>query len=85
MAKQGTLGSAKPSPLARGKEFFNEVVVEMKKVAWPSKDELKVSTSVVLMLLAFVAVVVGLYDFVFQKVVYDFGFQRILPFLLGQG
>ena len=28
--------------------FFNDVVKEMKKVTWPTKDELKESTSIVI-------------------------------------
>jgi len=30
------------------KDFFNDVVKEMKKVTWPSKDELKESTTIVI-------------------------------------
>ncbi|MDP1993702.1 MAG: preprotein translocase subunit SecE [Ignavibacteria bacterium] len=30
------------------KAFFNDVVKEMKKVTWPTKDELKESTMVVI-------------------------------------
>jgi len=30
------------------KAFFNDVVKEMKKVTWPSKDELKESTTIVI-------------------------------------
>lgn len=30
------------------KDFFNDVVKEMKKVTWPSKDELKESTNIVI-------------------------------------
>ena len=30
------------------KAFFNDVVKEMKKVTWPTKDELKESTNIVI-------------------------------------
>ena len=69
MAKQGASSSTKPSVLVRVREFLLDVKAEMSKVAWPSKDELKVSTSVVLLLLVILAVIVGIYDFIFQKAV----------------
>ncbi len=58
-----------PGPIQRFQTFFNEVRVEMTKVAWPSKEEVKASTSVVLMLLAILAFIVGTMDIVFRTVV----------------
>ncbi len=34
--------------VAKIKKFVNEVVVEMKKVSWPNKEQLRESTKVVL-------------------------------------
>lgn len=65
MAKQADT----PGPIARMRSFFLEVQTEMSKVAWPSQDEVKASTSVVLVLLAILAVVVGTMDIVFRTVV----------------
>lgn len=67
MAKQGAPSSTKPSVFDQMREFLLDVKAEMSKVAWPSKDELKVSTSVVLLLLVVLAIIVGVYDFIFQK------------------
>ncbi|MCC6695587.1 MAG: preprotein translocase subunit SecE [Candidatus Hydrogenedentes bacterium] len=55
--------------MARIKQFFQDVSVEMSKVAWPSKDELKGLTQVVLVTLLVLAAIVGVYDWVFLHVV----------------
>lgn len=71
MARQqaGTL-----NPVARWfgsiRLFFEEVQAEMEKVTWPTKDDLRSSTAVVMMMLCIVAAIVGSFDFVFQKVVF---------------
>jgi preprotein translocase subunit SecE len=67
MAKQATATlEQKPSVFARVREFYDEVKWEMGKVTWPTKDELKSSTSVVLLLLGIITVVVYVFDIVFQ-------------------
>jgi preprotein translocase subunit SecE len=66
MAKQTAAAQSKAGPVARTKEFLQEVRLEMSKVAWPSTEELKSSTSVVLAFLGVMAVVCGVYDIVFQ-------------------
>jgi len=57
---------SKPSLFERVKTFYQEVVGEMGKVTWPTKDELKSNTTVVLFLLAVVAAIIYVYDVVFQ-------------------
>jgi preprotein translocase subunit SecE len=37
-------------------EFFNGVVKEMKKVTWPTKEELKESTTIVIVVCLIIAV-----------------------------
>jgi len=44
--------------------FFNDVVKEMKKVTWPTKDELRDSTSVVLVATLIMAVFVYAIDLI---------------------
>lgn len=70
MAKQATGTVPKLGVIQRLQEFIQEVKAEMSKVAWPSKDELKSSTSVVLILLAILAVVIAFYDVITQYVVF---------------
>lgn len=69
MAKQTTAVSAKPGLVTQIQDFFREVKVEMSKVTWPSKEELKSSTQVVLILLAVFAAVIYFYDVLFQNIV----------------
>jgi preprotein translocase SecE subunit len=51
---------------ARPIGFYYEVRNELSKVAWPSKDDLKSSTSVVLVLLIIMAAGVGVVDLILQ-------------------
>ncbi len=50
-------------------EFFEGVVFEMKKVSWPSWQELKGSTIVVLILSLILAVFLFLVDMILSKLV----------------
>lgn len=70
MAKQsGTTTTAQPGVIARIREFFQEVMVEMSKVAWPSKNELHDHTTIVMITLLILAAIIGLYDWVFLRVI----------------
>jgi preprotein translocase subunit SecE len=44
------------------KKFFNDVYIELQKVAWPSKEELMGSTAVVILMSVIMAVFVGIVD-----------------------
>ncbi len=69
MAKQVTATATNPGIVARIEGFYHEVKTEMTKVAWPDKEELKSSTSIVLLMLGLLAAIVGVFDFVFKAVV----------------
>jgi len=69
MAKQATTKTAKAGPVARTRAFLQEVKIEMSKVTWPTGQQLKASTQVVLLMLVIVAAVIYAYDIVFQGVV----------------
>ena len=67
MAKQTVaVIEQKPTLVARVKEFYLEVMSEMGKVTWPTKDELKSNTQVVLLVLAISAAITYFLDFFFQ-------------------
>jgi len=51
------------------KKFVTEVKTELKKVAWPSRADLISSTLVVMASVAFLAIFIGICDFVFSRVV----------------
>ncbi|MGM0441088.1 MAG: preprotein translocase subunit SecE [Elusimicrobiota bacterium] len=46
------------------RRFIREVLIEVRKVTWPDKKELISSTLVVIVLVFFVALYIGLVDFV---------------------
>ena len=72
MAKDSVMAGARPSPFTRLRDFFQEVKTEVAKVAWPSKDELKQNTQIVLLVLAIFAIIIFVYDTVFNSVVIGF-------------
>jgi preprotein translocase subunit SecE len=51
-------------------KFISQVKSEMKKVAWPSRDELISSTFVVLVSMALMAVFIGACDLIFSRVIH---------------
>ena len=55
--------------LDRVKKFIGEVKVELKKVAWPGKDELIGATSVVIVTVLLLAIYIGIWDFPLAKFV----------------
>jgi preprotein translocase subunit SecE len=66
MAKNPSYTAAKPGVVDRVTEYYQEVKIEMSKVTWPSKEDLKASTVIVLLVLAIFGVVIGAFDTVFQ-------------------
>ena len=46
-------------------QFFKDSYAELKKVVWPSREEVGSSTKVVLVSVAIFAIVLGLIDYVF--------------------
>ncbi len=47
--------------------FFKESAAELKKVVWPSKDDVFSSTKVVLISTVVIAVILGLFDYLFTS------------------
>jgi len=54
--------------IARIIEFLREVRAEVRKVTWPTWEELKKATTVIVIFVALLGVVIGLMDSVFQFV-----------------
>ena len=55
--------------LKKIKEFFKEVTIELKKVVFPSREEVIGSTKVVLVLVLIIAVFLGFIDQLLTKIV----------------
>jgi len=49
--------------------FFQESFAELKKVTWPSRDDVMSSTKVVLVSTLIIAFILGLVDFILFKLV----------------
>ena len=50
--------------ITQGRTFLNDVVAELKKVYWPSRNETFAFTGVVVVVVTFVAVYLGLVDYI---------------------
>jgi preprotein translocase subunit SecE len=60
----------KLSPPARLIRFLREVVAELRKVIWPTRNDLVTYTIVVLVFMSFMVALVALLDYVFAKGVF---------------
>jgi len=54
---------------AKIRKFFDEVVQELQKVAWPSKDELVGSTMVVIAMTLVISIFIGIVDFALKEII----------------
>ena len=54
------------------KQFFSEIRVEMRKVTWPTRDELKESTKIVIVATFVVTIFIGIIDQILTFVVRRF-------------
>ncbi|MCW2714458.1 MAG: preprotein translocase, SecE subunit [Frankiales bacterium] len=57
----------RPGRLKRVVTFFRQVIAELRKVIWPTRNELITYTSVVLVFVMFMVVIVSIYDFLFSQ------------------
>jgi len=50
--------------------FYRQVVSELRKVVWPTRNQLTTYTSFVLVFVGFIILVVSIFDFVLTKIVF---------------
>jgi preprotein translocase subunit SecE len=62
-------GAGKPSLWARITLFLRQMVAELRKVIWPTRKELITYTWVVIIFVAVVTAIVGVFDLVFTRLV----------------
>ena len=55
---------------AKINNFVSEVTVELKKVSWPTRNELIGSTIIVIISVAAMAFYIGICDFIFSKAIH---------------
>ncbi len=66
----GAKGKAdRPGPWARMTLFLRQMVAELRKVIWPTRKELITYTWVVIVFVAAMTAIVGVFDLVFTKLV----------------
>ncbi|MDD5440106.1 MAG: preprotein translocase subunit SecE [Candidatus Omnitrophica bacterium] len=65
----GDKNGDKEVTMAKIKVFLDEVKTELKKVSWSSREDLIASTIVVLASVAFLAIFIGIVDFVVSRAV----------------
>jgi len=72
MAKDGTgtiAANKEPGFIERIQQFILDVRSELRKVNWPTKDEVKSMTQVVMVALLILAAIVAVYDWIFLRVI----------------
>jgi len=65
MAKQTTTAEVAPGFVTRIRDFFDDIIGELKKVTWPTREDLMASTKVTFFLLLISTAIIFLYDRVF--------------------
>ena len=50
--------------------FYRQVVSELRKVVWPTRNQLTTYTSVVLVFVGFIILVVSVFDLILTKIVF---------------
>ncbi len=65
----GKKPTGQPSRWARLTLFLRQMVAELRKVIWPTRKELITYTWVVIVFVAVFAVIVGIFDLVFTRLV----------------
>lgn len=56
----------------RSAVFVEQVRAEVRKVTWPTRDDLRKSTVVITILVIIIGIVIGLMDWIFSKILIDF-------------
>jgi preprotein translocase subunit SecE len=60
----------KLGPFARFGLFYRQIISELRKVVWPTRNQLTTYTAVVLVFVTFVIAVVSIFDLVLTKIVF---------------
>ena len=66
---RGTAKAERQGPVRRLTTFVRQVVAELRKVIWPTRNELVTYTSVVLVFVAIMVTLVAAFDFAFPQAV----------------
>ncbi|MCC6728788.1 MAG: preprotein translocase subunit SecE [Chthonomonadales bacterium] len=64
------------APIARGRSFVHEVIVELKKTTWPTPKESWRLTTVVILVVIAVAIYIGVIDYALTAITRHFGLLK---------
>ena len=68
MATEALTSGVEPGRLGRIVQYFRDVRAEMRKVTWPTWDEIKKATLVIVIFVSLLGVAIGVMDVFFQFV-----------------
>ena len=68
--EQEVNNEVKLGPIGRIALFYRQVISELRRVVWPSRNQLTTYTSVVLVFVAFIILVVSIFDLGITKLVF---------------
>jgi preprotein translocase subunit SecE len=68
---QLTTEPREPGALGRSANFLTAVRAEMRKVTWPTREELQKATRMIVVLSLVLGVAIGIMDVVLQKILVD--------------
>ena len=71
---------ARPGLVGRLVGFYDEVMVEMRKVTWPDVGQVRQATIASIVLVLFIGAIIALLDVVLQQVL-----VKLIPSLFGGG
>ncbi|MBI4744904.1 MAG: preprotein translocase subunit SecE [Actinobacteria bacterium] len=58
---------AKQNPFTAVTKYINESRIELKKVTWPTKEQIVAGTVVVFVVVFIVSIYIGIMDYIFSK------------------
>ena len=53
-------------------KYLEQVRNEIRKVTWPSWDDLRKTTTVIVIVVIIIGIIIGIMDFIFAKIFVDF-------------
>lgn len=69
--------AVRPSWPVRAANFLTEVRAEVRKVTWPTPEEIRKATGVIIVFVSIIGAIIGLMDWVLSKILIS-GLPRIL-------
>jgi len=69
MEEKGKVGESSIGFIERGKLFLKEVKIEAKRITWPVRKQVLISTATVIFLSLFIGAYLGLLDMIYNFII----------------